>query len=88
MYFQFDREKLPTQVDRWLHAIFRLDPSLDTVADVDAKYGRRVEEFYGASLGTGVHVRAAGAQFPCALLAQGCRHGRADQLGSLCDSIT
>src|SRR6516165_11440890 len=27
-----------------------------------------------------VHVRAAGAQFPGALLAQGFRHGRADQL--------
>jgi hypothetical protein len=56
MYFQFDREKLPTQIDRWLHAIFRLDPSLETVADVDAKYGRRVEEFYGASLGGGVDL--------------------------------
>jgi hypothetical protein len=53
MYFQFDREKLTTLVDRWLHAIFRLDPSLSTVADVDAKYGRRVEEFYGARLATG-----------------------------------
>ena len=53
MYFQFDREKLSTLVDRWLHAIFRLDPSLGTVADVDAKYGRRVEEFYGATLATG-----------------------------------
>lgn len=56
MYFQFDREKLPTQIDRWLHAIFRLDPSVDNVADVDAKYGRRVEEFYGASLGSGVDL--------------------------------
>jgi hypothetical protein len=54
MYFQFDREKLTTLVDRWLHAIFRLDPSLETVSDVDARYGRRVEEFYGASLGLGV----------------------------------
>jgi hypothetical protein len=53
MYFQFDREKLSTLVDRWLHAIFRLDPSLGTIADVDAKYGRRVEEFYGARLATG-----------------------------------
>jgi hypothetical protein len=51
MYFQFNREKLSTLVDRWLHAIFRLDPSLHTVSDVDAKYGRRVEEFYGTSLG-------------------------------------
>jgi hypothetical protein len=54
MFYQFDREKLSTLVDRWLHAIFRLDPSLKTVADVDAKYGRRVEEFYGATLGLGV----------------------------------
>lgn len=53
MYFQFDREKLSTLVDRWLHAIFRLDPAVRTVADVDAKYGRRVEEFFGASLGVG-----------------------------------
>lgn len=50
MYFQFNREKLSTLVDRWLHAIFRLDPSVHTIADVDAKYGRRVEEFYGTSL--------------------------------------
>jgi hypothetical protein len=54
MYFQFDREKLNTLIDRWLHAIFRLDPSLRTVADVDAKYGRRVEEYYGAWLTSGV----------------------------------
>jgi len=54
MYFQFDREKLRTLIDRWLHAIFRLDPGLETVADVDAKYGRRVEEYYGAWLGEGV----------------------------------
>lgn len=53
MFFQFDREKLTTLVDRWLHAIFRLDPSLRTVADVDAKYGRRVEEYYGATLSLG-----------------------------------
>jgi hypothetical protein len=56
MYFQFDREKLTTLVDRWLHAIFRLDPSLRTVSDVDAKYGRRVEEFYGTSLDSVVTV--------------------------------
>ncbi|MDQ1539063.1 MAG: hypothetical protein QOE58_3456 [Actinomycetota bacterium] len=53
MYYQFDREKLSTLVDRWLHVIFRLDPTLRTIADVDAKYGRRVEEFLGATLGVG-----------------------------------
>lgn len=50
MFFQFDREKLSTLVDRWLHVIFRLDPSVLTIADIDAKYGRRVEELLGASL--------------------------------------
>jgi hypothetical protein len=52
MYFQFDREKLTTLMDRWLHNAFRLDSTLRTVSDVDAKYGRRVEEFYGVRLGT------------------------------------
>jgi hypothetical protein len=66
MYFQFDREKLRTLIDRWLHAIFRLDPGLETVADVDAKYGRRVEEYYGAWLGEGVEPprRRARARSP------------------------
>jgi len=52
MYFQFDRERLSTMLDRWLHAIFRLDGSLRTINDVNAKYGSRVEEHFGASLGT------------------------------------
>lgn len=54
MYFQFDREKLATLMDRWVHHAFRLDPTLHTLSDVDAKYGRRVEEFYGASFDSGV----------------------------------
>jgi len=53
MYFQFDREKLTTLVDRWLHHVFRLDATMQTIYDVDAKYGRRVEEFYGTSLEVG-----------------------------------
>src|SRR6516165_12101961 len=39
----------------------------------------------GEGVGEGlvpVHVRAAGAEFPGALLTQGCRHDRADQLSS------
>jgi hypothetical protein len=54
MYFQFDREKLATLMDRWVHHAFRLDPTLHTLSDVDAKFGRRVEEFYGASFDSGV----------------------------------
>lgn len=56
MYFQFDREKLTTLMDRWVHYAFRLDPTLHTLSDVDAKYGRRVEEFYGAAFECGVAV--------------------------------
>jgi hypothetical protein len=41
-------------MDRWVHHAFRLDPTLHTLSDVDAKYGRRVEEFYGASFDSGV----------------------------------
>jgi hypothetical protein len=31
MYFQFDREKLATLMDRWVHHAFRLDPPLPTL---------------------------------------------------------
>lgn len=45
MLWQFDREKRATLLDRWLHQVFRLDATVRTVSDVEAKYGRRVEEF-------------------------------------------
>jgi hypothetical protein len=52
LYFQFDRERVETLLDRWLHHIFRFDPTLTTLDDVDARYGRRLEEVYGASVTT------------------------------------
>jgi hypothetical protein len=52
LYFQFDREKVQTLLDRWLHHIFRFDPTLRTLDDVDARYGRRLEEVYGTSVST------------------------------------
>lgn len=52
LYFQFDRERVETLLDRWLHHIFRFDPSLKTLDDVDARYGRRLEEVYGTTVGT------------------------------------
>jgi hypothetical protein len=48
LFFQFDAERLSTLRDRWLHNIFRLDPSMSTVTDVKAKYGRQIEEAYGS----------------------------------------
>lgn len=52
LYFQFDRERVETLLDRWLHHIFRFDPRLRTLDDVDARYGRRLEEVYGRSVST------------------------------------
>ena len=56
MYFWFDREKVETLLDRWLAHIFRFDPTLRTLGEVDAKYGRRLEEAYGARA-SGVSLR-------------------------------
>jgi hypothetical protein len=48
MFFLFDRVKLCSLRIRFLQQIFRLDGSLETLNDVSAKYGRQVEDVYGA----------------------------------------
>ena len=48
MYFQFDAERLGTLRDRWIQNVFRLDPTVSTRCDVDAKYGRQLDEAYGS----------------------------------------
>jgi hypothetical protein len=47
LYFQFDRDRLSTLREKFIHQIFRLDPKMKTVGDVDAKYGRLIDEIYG-----------------------------------------
>ena len=47
MYFQFDAERLATLRDRWIQNVFRLDPTVATTHDVNAKYGKYLEEAYG-----------------------------------------
>src|SRR4051794_14778235 len=37
-----------------MHPALRIDPTLKTISEVDAKYGFRVDKFYGASFDTGV----------------------------------
>lgn len=61
MYFQFDRERLSTLRRRWTWQIFRLDPAMNTIADVQSKYGSHVDEAYGGA-GGGRLVR--GGQTP------------------------
>lgn len=53
MYFQFDAERLGTLRHRWIQNVFRLDPTVFTMADVKAKYERQLEEAYGGDDGRG-----------------------------------
>ncbi len=44
MYFQFDRQRVGTLRGTWVRAIFRMDRQMETMADVDARYGDQVAE--------------------------------------------
>jgi hypothetical protein len=44
MYFQFDRQRVGTIRGGWIRAIFRMDPQMETLADIDARYGDRLGE--------------------------------------------
>ncbi|OWY80803.1 hypothetical protein [Rhodococcus sp. BUPNP1] len=49
LFFLFDRQRLSTLRDRFEWQIFRLDPNVHTLADVQAKYGGQMDEvFYAA----------------------------------------
>ena len=47
MYFQFDRQRLAAVQRRWVHEVFRLDPTVRTVRDIEAKYGSQIEASFG-----------------------------------------
>ena len=47
LYYQFDRDRLSTLRQRFEHQIFRLDPKMETIRDIDATYGRQINEIYG-----------------------------------------
>ena len=47
MYFQFDRERLASVQRRWVQEVFRLDPTVRTVRDIEAKYGSQIESAFG-----------------------------------------
>jgi hypothetical protein len=47
LYYQFDRDRLSTLRERFEHQIFRLDRKMNTIRDIDAKYGRQIDEIYG-----------------------------------------
>ena len=47
MYFQFDRQRLASVQGRWTQEVFRLDPTVRTVPDIEAKYGSQIESSFG-----------------------------------------
>jgi hypothetical protein len=44
MYFQFDQQRVGTIRGKWVRAIFRMDPRMTTLADIDARYGDDLAE--------------------------------------------
>ena len=53
LYFLFDRQQLRTLREQFERHMFRLDPSVDTLSDVRAKYGTLLGESYGQTTGRG-----------------------------------
>jgi hypothetical protein len=47
LYYQFDRDRLSTLRQKFVHQIFRLDASMTTRGAIDAKYGQLIDEIYG-----------------------------------------
>ena len=47
MYFQFDRQRLASVQRRWIREVFRLDPTVRTVRDIEAKYNSQIESSFG-----------------------------------------
>jgi hypothetical protein len=47
MYFQFDRQRLAAVQRQWIRDVFRLDPTVRTVRDIEAKYGSQIEASFG-----------------------------------------
>lgn len=48
LFFLFDRFQLGTLRKRLYFNLFRLDPSVRTISDIDAKYGPQIAEAYGS----------------------------------------
>jgi hypothetical protein len=64
LYFLFDRQQLGTLRDRFEHQIFRLDPNVETLVDVQAKYGKQISEIYGPVLATDEGRLLRGTRWP------------------------
>lgn len=64
LYFLFDRQQLGTLRQRFEQQIFRLDPNVESLRDVSAKYGRQIDEIYGRETASGEGRLARGTRWP------------------------
>ena len=64
LYFLFDRQQLGTLRQRFEQQIFRLDPNVESLCDVTAKYGRQIDEIYGRETGGGEGRLVRGTRWP------------------------
>jgi hypothetical protein len=64
LYFLFDRQQLGTLRQRFEQQIFRLDPNVESLCDVAAKYGRQIDEIYGRESAGGEGRLVRGTRWP------------------------
>jgi len=64
LYFLFDRQQLGTLRQRFEQQIFRLDPNVESLCDVAAKYGRQIDEIYGRETAGGEGRLVRGTRWP------------------------
>lgn len=68
LYFLFDRKRVTQLRESFEQQIFRLDRQVGTLADVQARYGSRLQEIWGDSAEPGAAARLfSGSQWPVVL---------------------
>ncbi|WP_157108796.1 hypothetical protein [Aldersonia kunmingensis] len=64
LFFMFDRQRLSTLRDRFERQIFRLDPNVHTLDDVESRYGMQMDEAFFAPDGKTTAVHATQRLWP------------------------
>lgn len=64
LYFVFDRQALTTLRRKFEQQIFRFDPSVQTIEEVEAKYGAQLNETYGVPSPAGSARLSPGTRLP------------------------
>jgi hypothetical protein len=64
LYYLFDRQQLGTLRERFESQIFNLDPTAETLGDVQTKYGSQLDELYGRDVATSQSRLVRGSRWP------------------------